>query len=172
MRRFILGFVSSVVATVLGCSGHDRPMPGSADPKFQEISALPVGLKVTHSPNPVKAQKGGPSGQQYTWVFETVVETLGEPVTITEFGALAWFQGRWALANFTGAPFTAEDFADWYSCPGARIGPGQNFNDPINWSGDEVLRSGKTLWYFVGVTADGKKVKGEAVVEQLGAVEQ
>jgi hypothetical protein len=99
------------------------------------------------------------------------VEALEGPVTISEFGAFAWFQGRWTFANFTEAPFTATDFADWYSCPDAKIVPGQRFTDPNNWAGGDHLRPGKTLWYFVGVTAEGKSVKGEAVIEESATLE-
>jgi hypothetical protein len=171
MRRVIAGVVSSLAA-VLGCSGRDQPAADNSDPKFREVAALPVGLQVTHSPNPVKARRGGRSGTAYTWVFETSVTAAGEPVTVTEFGAFSWFEGRWVFANFTGAPFTADDFADWYSCPGAKVTPGRTFTDPTNWGGDEALRPGKALWYFVGVTADGRRVKGEAMIEDLGALEE
>jgi hypothetical protein len=171
MRRVIAGIVSSFAA-VLGCSGRDQPVAENIDPKFQEITALPVGLVVTHSPNPVKARRGGLSGTAYTWVFETSVTSVEEPVTVTEFGGFGWFEGRWVFANFTGIPFTAEEFADWYSCPGAKVTPGRSFTDPTNWSGDATLRSGKALWYFVGVTSDGRRVKGEAVIEKLGTLEE
>jgi hypothetical protein len=178
MRCFVVGLLASTVAT-WGCAERDRPVPDrerhvpeSADPKYQEISVLPVGLKVTHSPNPVKARLSGRSGQRYSWIFATSVEALGEAVTITEFGAFGWSEGRWAFANFTGEPFSPDDFADWYSCPGAKINAGTTYTDPNNWRGADVLSPGKSLWYFVGVTADGKKVKGEAVVEELGEVER
>ena len=166
----MVSIVSLVAAVFLGCSERPGNMRPSLDPKFQEVSALPVGLQVTHSPNPVKAQLGGRSGNRYTWVFKTSVWTVGEPVTITEFGAFAWHKGRWVSATFTGKPFTPEDFADWYSCPGAKIA-GDTYSDPANWGGDSVLRDGKALWYFVGTTPDGKKVKGEAIIEKLSQIE-
>jgi hypothetical protein len=171
MRRFIMSLLGSLTAATLGCAEPDRPISEDIDPKLQEISKLPIGLKVKHSPNPVKAQRGGRSGRQYTWLYETSVESAGEPVTISEFGSFAWLDGRWGFSNFTGRPFSAEEFVEWYSCPDAKVMPGKNYTDPANWSGNESLRSGKHLWYFVGVTAAGKKVKGEAVVEELGEVE-
>jgi hypothetical protein len=68
---------------------------------------------------------------------------------------------------YTGNPFTNEDFAEWYSCPQAKLRSGQTYVDPSNWSGDDTLRSAKALWYFIAVTQDGKRVKGEAVIEVL-----
>lgn len=109
---------------------------------------------------------------EYSWVYRTSVRAVGEPVTITEFGAFAWQEGRWVLANYTGAPFTAADFADWYSCPEAKVLPGQAYADPDNWSGGSSLARDKSLWYFIGVTSSGKRVKGEAVVDHLDKLEE
>lgn len=170
MHRFLVGVISSAAAALLGCSAKDRTASEVVDPKYKEISTLPVGLKVTHTPNPVKARRGGRSGAPYTWMFGTSVESLGETVSITEFGAFIWSEGRWCFTTFTGVPFTAEDFSDWYSCPDARVVPGQKYTDPVNWGGGDELQPGKTLWYYIGVTRDGKRVKGAAVVEELGAL--
>jgi hypothetical protein len=92
------------------------------DPKEDELTSIPVGIEVTHSPNPVKAGKGrGRSGYKYTWTYTTSVRSTGGPLTLEEFGCFALHQGRWAFSNHTGKPFSPDDFADWYSCPNARL---------------------------------------------------
>jgi hypothetical protein len=135
--------------------------------KLDELAQLPFGLKVVHSPDRVRAERGGRSGRAYTWSYKTSVTSTNGSVTMLEFGSFTWHGGRWVFANFTGKPFTATDFADWYSCPGAGLAEGREFSDGSNWSGGDVLRADKMKWYFIGITADGRKVKGEAVVETL-----
>lgn len=140
------------------------------DPKWIELSALRVGLTVHHSPNPARAQRGGRSGRSFTWKYTTSV-TSNEPIAISEFGAFTWSNGRWMFNTITGQPFTATDFAEWYSCPDAQIVPGQMYSDPLNWNGNNALNGGKSLWYFVGTTADGRKMKGEAIIDLLASLE-
>jgi hypothetical protein len=153
----------ALVAVFVSAQGCSRPV----DPKFKEISGLPVGLAVTHSPSKAKAQPGGPSGAQYTWVYTTSVRSLQGTVRITEFGAFVRHDKRWVFSTYTGRPFTPKDFEDWYSCPAARVTPGQTFTDPNNWSGSHQLRPSRTLWYFVGVDQSGARVQGTAELQEL-----
>ena len=135
--------------------------------KLDELAKLPFGLKVVHTPDKVRAEAGGPSGRAYTWTYKTSVTSTNGSVVVKEFGSFVWHNGKWVFANFTGKPFTSGDFADWYSCPGAKLLEGQEVSDSSNWSGGDVLRGGKMKWYFIGTTSDGRTVKGEAVVETL-----
>jgi hypothetical protein len=165
-------------AICLGCDGGGlgrtaatQPAGGPPlDPKEHELAALPVGIEVTHSPNPVPAARGGRSGHPYTWLHETAVRAVAGPVTIEEFGCLAWQDGRWVFSTVTGKPFTPAEFSDWYSCPDATLRTGQAYRDPANWTGSTVLEPAQSKWYFIGRTAGGTRVKGEAVVQMLAQV--
>jgi hypothetical protein len=139
---------------------------------YQMIMDLPVGIEVTHSPNPVKAMHGGRSGYPYTWLYRTSVRSLTQTLTIEEFGSFHFVNGQWRFANYTGKPFAISDFAEWYSCTDGTLKPGVEFSDPNNWSGSQTLEAGRKLWYFVGVDASGKRWRGSAVVEELAAVEE
>jgi hypothetical protein len=108
---------------------------------------------------------------RYSWIFKTEIRSLEGPVRITEFGVFYQDRGHWVLGNFTGQPFTASEFEDWYSCPDAIVQPGEAYADEANWSGGERLRSSETLWYFIGIDADGRKVKGTAIVEELAQLQ-
>jgi hypothetical protein len=136
------------------------------DPKEKELDSLPVGLVIAHAPHPVKARAGGRSGYPYTWTYRTSVRSTAGTLTVQEFGSFSWFGGRWVFSNFTGRPFTPQDFAEWYSCPGARLEPGKAYADPSNWSGGQELIASRAKWYFVAIDENGRRVKGEAVVEQ------
>jgi hypothetical protein len=137
--------------------------------KLRLLASLPIGIKIRHSPNPARPRVGGRSGFNFTWPYTTSVQTIRGSVKIEEFGAFAWENGRWVFSNFTGKPYSEVDFADWYSCPNARLLPGRVCSDAHNWSGRRALEAGKTMWYFIGVDAQGKRVKGEAIIQHLGA---
>lgn len=152
-------------------SGCGRPASDAGpSSRYQMIMDLPVGIEVTHSPNPVKAVRGGRSGFAYTWLYSTSVRALKEDLTVEEFGSFMRVNGQWVFADYTGEPFTASDFADWYSCPGGRLTPGIEFSDPVNWSGSETLRPGKSLWYFIAVDASGKRWRGSSILEEVAAL--
>jgi hypothetical protein len=140
------------------------------DPKLEELDSLPVGLEILHAPDPAKAQEGLRTGYRYTWVYETAVRSLSGTVRIEEFGSFGWQEDRWVFSNFTGEPFNGQQFAEWYSCPNATVTETHTCADPSNWTGRSALVAGRMLWYFIGVDAQGRRVKGQAVAEQLAKI--
>ena len=181
LRHGVLVYFGVVVVASLGChkTAHDRADPGTRqssegaatsdqDPKVRELAALPVGIRISHTPNPVLAQRGGRSGQRYTWMYETKVAAISEEVSIVEFGALgrdAAHGGGWKLRTIYDRPFNAGEFAEWYSCPGAHLRVGMSCADPSNYTGGDRLREFETRWYFIGRTRAGRLVKGEEIVQ-------
>jgi hypothetical protein len=134
----------------------------------EELEKLPEGIKVTHEPKVASATLTGRSERRskYTWWYRTTVSTISADVTIVEFGGFTWEKGKWVAGrSFTGKPFTGEDFAEWYKCPKSILKRGESYSDPTNWSTAQELVAGKTRWYFVGVDGNGKRVKGESVIE-------
>ncbi|HSI33518.1 MAG: hypothetical protein ACAI43_07830 [Phycisphaerae bacterium] len=180
MGRLFSWLHAGAIGATMGNAGRDRDTPAGAkgdatrgdglDPKERELAALPVGIAVTHSPNPATARPGGGSGYAYTWTYATSVRSLKGRLTVEEFGGSSWRDGRWVSSNFTGRPFTAGEFSDWYSCPGAVLEPAKSYVDPTNWSGNARLEVWRMKWYFVARTEAGERVKGEAVIEVLPEV--
>ena len=168
MRTMLLAILSAV--GLAGCNRQTAQPPPATDPKERELTSLPVGIEVTHAPNPVKAQEGGRSGYPFTYVYRTTVKSTVKPLTVVEFGALVWQDGQWVFRTYTGKPFSGQDFAEWYACPKATLLPSQQYSDPANWSAANTAQQGKTKWYFIGVDDQGKRYKGEAIVEQTAEV--
>ena len=82
--------VCSVVLAWFGLS-CDRGSPPTkyadtppGDPKFRAVQAIADGIQVSHSPNPVRAQRGGRSGYAFTWKYRTTVSSPRDEVRITE----------------------------------------------------------------------------------------
>ncbi|MCI0741528.1 MAG: hypothetical protein L0Y72_21040 [Gemmataceae bacterium] len=135
----------------------------------EEFDKLPEGIKVVHEPKTALATLTGKSERRgkYTWWYKTTVSATNGDVTIVEFGGFLWKDGKWVNdgRTLTGKPYAAAEFADWYKCPKALLKKGESYSDSTNWSSDAELRAWKTRWYFVGIDAKGKKVKGEAVID-------
>src|SRR4051812_44597407 len=98
--------------------GADEPAPITPE----EFDKLPEGIKVVHEPKAALATLTGKSERRakYTWWYKTTVSATAGDVTVVEFGAFAWRDGRWvAGTTFTGRPYGAAEFAEWYKCPKA-----------------------------------------------------
>jgi hypothetical protein len=93
--------------------------------KLNELARLSFGLKVVHTPAKVRAERGERSGRAYTWTYKTSVTSTNGSVIVQEFGSFVWLNDKWVFANYTGKPFTSGDFANWYSCRGAKLVEGQ-----------------------------------------------
>lgn len=156
----ICGFVNSPSTRAIAADKSPFITP-------EELDKLPEGLKVVHEPKTAMATLTGKSERRgkYTWWYKTTLSAIDSDVTIIEFGGFTWDGGKWVAGSLTGKPYTAKDFAEWYSCPMAVLKSGKTYSDPTNWSSDAELRSSKNRWYFIGIDAKGKRVKGEAVIE-------
>jgi hypothetical protein len=162
---------TATLAFGLALSLSEPSVSVAAEPTFitpEEFDKLPEGIKVVHEPKIALATLTGKSQRRakYTWWYKSTVSAIGGDVTIVEFGGFVWKDGKWINGgSFTGMPYAATEFADWYKCPKAALKKGESYSDPTNWSSDAELRAGKTRWYFVGIDAKGKKIKGEAIIE-------
>jgi hypothetical protein len=163
----VLGAACALAALPAGAA--DDPEPTS----LEVLNKLPVGLKVVHDPQPSLATEtpGSKRRWRYTWFFKTTVRATDSDVKLTEFGAYSWVGGEWVFNTITGKPFTPKDFTDWYSCPGAALKKGKDYTDPNNWVTGNVLLASKSRWYYIGVDASGRRVKGAAVSEQKGEID-
>ena len=155
------------IGSFVGATQAEQTVVGplESDLKISELASLPQGLTVVHTPDPVERTFSGPSGFQ--WTHSTTVSSTVGPVTIVEFGCFYEDGGRWTFGTGTKAPFTAEDFAEWYGCAGATLQPGESYTDAHNRSLGNFMPEQVTKWYFIGLDSQGNRVKGEAGVTLL-----
>jgi hypothetical protein len=175
MRRWFTIGLTTLISGVVGCLGTTSTSTStsrSGSAVLAELESLPVGLEVIHSPNPVSSPVGpDPKGWPYRWIFRTEVRAIDRPLTIIQFGICAWDGEQWILPSNTGrynaGLLDQRTFMQWYACPSARIEPGKPAVDPENWAGSHARHSFRQRWFFVGRDDQGKRYKGEAVVELL-----
>jgi hypothetical protein len=155
-------------------SSSSQAVEESSFLSIKELEKLPKGIKVVHDPKTALATLTGRSERRakYTWWYKTTVSAIDSDVTIVEFGALVWMNGKWINGGtFTGKPYSAKEFEEWYKCPKAVLKKGKSYSDSTNWSSGPALEAGKMRWYFVGIDANGKRVKGEAVIETKAEID-
>jgi hypothetical protein len=171
MRRWFTTLLAGalVCSAATGCSTSSS-RPGSA--LLAELESLPVGLKVIHSPDRVGSPIGpNTNGWPYRWRFRSEVHAIDRPLTIVQFGSCVWDGKQWNLPADTrrsdAGVLDGKLFKEWYACPSGRIEPGKPAIDPENWAGSYTRTSFRQKWFFIGADDQGKRYKGEAVVELL-----
>ena len=74
-------------------------------------------------------------------MYKTTVNATVRDVTIVEFGAFVWKEGKWVNgATFTGKPYAAEEFAEWYKCPKALLKKGVITRPMVGYGFPQALR--------------------------------
>lgn len=138
----------------------------AAPPAPPTQTAGPTQLVVSHSPNPAIWETGGPSGFTYTCSYKTTVQAVGGDVQIQGFQAYFLNNGQWEPSTSNNSqPWSVQDFAGWYSCPGGLIQAGNSCSDPNNWNGQNNPVVQTIKWVFFGVRSTGERVEGEAAIE-------
>jgi hypothetical protein len=173
MRRYFSTWFPTLLSGVVGCTWvTSTSWPKSGSAVLAELQSLPLGLEVIHTPSVVPSPVGPqPKGWPYRWTFRTEVRAIDRPLTIVQFGICAWDGRQWILPSdnrrYNAGVLDKRKFMDWYACPSARIEPGKPAVDPQNWAGNNTRTSFRQRWFFVGQDDQGKRYKGEAVVELL-----
>ena len=159
--------ITAVILTV-GLSAFAAPDvfgPRDVDFTMGELTSLPTGLTVTHTPESVEPTFVGPSGSE--WLHRTTVTSEVGPVTILEYGYFVERDGHWYRAHGE-ASHSGEDFARSFGCPEGALEPGMTYTNEFTRSLKDNQPEQAAKWYFIGVDAEGKKVKGEATVMLKG----
>jgi hypothetical protein len=142
--------------------------PHTYEINLSDLDLLPIGLSVSHSPEEVKPSLFGPTGSQYT--HQTSVASTVGPVTIVEYGYLVERDGHWTHAQGMEEKFSAAEFAKFFNCPEARLEAGRTYTD--EWNSSVINNRPEQLgkWYFIGVDAQGNRVKGEADIKLISGM--
>lgn len=139
--------------------------PLDSEFKLGELAGIPDGLVVTHAPDTVEPTFTGPGGKE--WLHRTAVTSEVGPVTIVQYGYFLQNDGHWYLA-YGEEGFSGEDFAKRFGCPDATMRAGTTYTNEFTRSTPDRGPEQTARWYFIGVDAEGNRVKGEATVTLRG----
>ncbi|MBC7447557.1 MAG: hypothetical protein H7330_05805 [Hymenobacteraceae bacterium] len=139
-------------------TNHTRVLP-------DQLRAVPVGLTLWHSPNPVypapdSAQRGG-----FRWHHATMIRSGVGDLTIVECGSYIWYSAAGWQANMRETP---AEFADLFHCPGGKLRAGTVYTFAHNDRTADAARrlyGGDALWYVLARDASGRLYKGLGLIE-------
>jgi hypothetical protein len=165
MKYVVLASVL-VLITSAGLALADQEIAESTDAseKLRELESMPVGIAVSHTPSPVRYTLNPSNVSGVEWQFSTTVSAMVGPVTIVEFGYFVERNEQWTFNYEKGLPqsFSYSDFTSEFDCPNALMVPGKSYTNPENRSAIDCVPEQHVKWYFIGIDADGNRVKGEA----------
>ena len=152
---------------------QETAAPFEVSEKLRELASLTEGLSVSHTPDPVRYISYTPSLSGIQWQHGTTVSSIVGPVTIVEFGYFVERNGQWELPYGVEVPYTynSSDFAERFDCPNAKLQPGGSYTDPLNRSVIDCVPEQVVRWYFIGLDAEGSRVKGESNVKLLAELD-
>ena len=169
--RHILLFTILIICTSAGSAQAEQEIVVSFDAseKLSELALIPEGIMVFHTPDPVHYTLYSHTISGVRWQYSTTVSSMGGPVTIIEFGYFVERNGQWEFSYGEEVPYiySSYDFAEKYNCPNSVLHSGESYTDTRNQSIIDCVPEQVVKWYFIGVDAEGKRVKGEANVKLL-----
>ncbi|GAB4282923.1 MAG: hypothetical protein Kow0068_07660 [Marinilabiliales bacterium] len=182
-------YILLITVIIFGCENENLSLKTENNNDFVQneillpdaIRDLPVELDVKNEPDIIKATENKNDTIKYAWKLQTYVKSLSdEDITITEFGDYELLNdSTWKLHNYSGKPFTSEQFSAWYfkvknneftweNSEDAVIHPNETYVDMGNWTNkSDTLVYQKGIWYFIGQKPDGSKVMGYSFYENL-----
>lgn len=119
----------------------------------EKLTTLPKKITVENFPkniDPIKI-KG-----DYYWKHNTLIFSKESAVTITEFGAYVFYNGKWNLRK----SYPLRELNKKFGTKKQKLLQAQPYTWNNNWRVGNKLFDGWALWYFIGVTESGEKVVG------------
>ncbi len=161
--------------TLGACSDNIDSFSYATNKNYNEIMKIPdlEGFVVSHTPNPVYlSELSKLDGYRYSWIYKTTVSSKQE-LKIVAFGAFNQIDGNWYFSNYTGEPFTTENFENWYSCPNSIINRKVSCSDDGNWSASNEITGATSVgvWYFIGQDKNQKLFKATRLIQEVGKLQ-
>ena len=123
------------------------------------LKELPVGIIMSHDPNPVYPVK---EGDTFYWKHHTKATATEHTLTVVECGSFIWYDASGWHANMKYSPV---DFAKAFECPGAILKANKTYTYQKNWRYGKQAYGGDALWYIIAKDENGKLYKGTALIE-------
>lgn len=124
-----------------------------------KLRNLPVGIIVTHDPNPCFPVK---EGDTYYWKHSTYVKSIVGQLTVMECGSFIWYNANGWYSNMN---YTPVEFSEAFKCRNAILMPNKTYTYARNWRFGKQLYGGDALWYVIAKDRNGKIYKGVGLIE-------
>jgi hypothetical protein len=161
-------------AAACGCSLINHPDGDEA--VLAELERLPEGVAVSVAAAAVPATDYGPEAadsQRYVWAYRLTVQSTAGPLTVVDYGACDWVNGRWVLSrdsHYLDEDEAARDFRESFDCPKGRLIPGQSYASTEE-SAFADLKPRRQKWFVIAEDDAGNRYKGEIQLDLLDQAE-
>ncbi|MEM7085038.1 MAG: hypothetical protein AAF489_02585 [Bacteroidota bacterium] len=123
------------------------------EPLPEKIQNLPRSIDVLHFPkenDPIKI------GNRYYWKHMTSILCKESDITITEYGAYVFYNGKWNLRRV----YPIKELDKTFGTKKQKMNQAEPYTWTKNYRIGDQLFGGWALWYFIGTTPDGVLVCG------------
>lgn len=119
----------------------------------EKLKNLPKRIVVQNFPKEVDPIKIKDS---YYWKHNTLIFSKESPITIIEFGAYLFYNGKWNLRR----SYPLKDLDKNFGTQKQVLLRAQPYTWNDNWRVGSQLYGGWALWYFIGIDKNGIRVCG------------
>jgi hypothetical protein len=161
-------------AAACGCSLINHPDEDEAT--RAELERLPEGVVVSVDSSAMPATDYGPDvrdGERYVWKYRVTVQATAGTLTVVDYGACDWENGRWVLSrdgHCLDADEAARDFHEAFDCPKGRLLPGRAYVSTEE-SAFADLKPRRQKWFVIAEDDAGNRYKGEVELDLLDRAE-
>lgn len=153
----LLLFITGSLTAQSTWTNKNRLMP-------DKLRELPVGIIMSHDPNPVYPVK---VADTFYWKHNTKATAIYKDLTIVECGSYIWYDATGWHANMQ---YTPKDFERAFNCPNGMLKLNQTYTYSKNWRWGLKAYGGDALWYIIAKDKNGKLYKGTALIETEATV--
>lgn len=93
---------------------------------------------------------------RYYWKHATSILCKESAITITEYGAYLFYDGKWNHRK----SYPLKELDKTFGTKKQQLKQGEPYTWTDNWRTDSNLYAGWAMWYFIGKTATGETVCG------------
>ena len=142
-----------ILVSLTGFSQRDWTGPTGNEPLPEKLQNIRRAISVNHFPkenDPIQIN------DRYYWKHATAILCKESAITITEYGAYLFYDGKWNLRKI----YPLKELDKTFKTKKQQLLQAEPYTWTDNWRVDNNLYGGWAMWYFIGKTADGEIVCG------------
>ncbi len=151
MRSLIL--IILLATTSIAQAQRDWTGPKGNEPLPEKLHDLERAIDVIHFPkqnDPIKI------GDAFYWKHMTSILCKQSELTIIEYGAYLFYDGKWNLRK----TYPLKELDKTFGTKKQKLKQAEPYTWIKNWRVDNNLFGGWAMWYFIGKDANGNTVCG------------
>ncbi len=155
-----LSLILFMATSLMSCAQDEKIVYGTPtnEPLPEKLQQLRKVIVVKNFPkniDPIQIK------DRYYWKHNTVIFCKESEITITEFGAYLFYNGKWNLRK----SYPLKELDKNFGTKRQKMAQAQPYTWTNNWRSDSNLYAGWAMWYFIGKTQTGELVCGYEKIE-------